>query len=408
MDRTTRRTFLRLPAIALGLGAAALAATSAMAQDRTSVRIGYAVSKTGANAAGAGITTIPNYTLWVKQVNDAGGLTLPDGSKLPIEVVEYDDRSASEEAVRAVERLATQDKVDFILPPWGTGFNLAVAPLMDRFGYPQIAVTAVTDKAPMFAKRWKKSFWFLGGGGDYARGLADVMKAARDKGDINNKVAMVSVADGFGIDLVNGARPALKEAGFDVVYDKTYPLGTSDFGSILNEVKASGADSFIGFSYPPGTFGMTKQAQVSGLNPKIFYLGVGVAFPVYKKMNGENVDGVMSLGGIDPNSKAIADYFKSHTDVVGSPPDSWASAVTYASLQVLEQAIARAGLDRDAVSAEIASGSFDTVLGTISLEDNQLRQLWWTGQWQNGSFVAVNPSDRAGASTPVIPKPAWK
>jgi branched-chain amino acid transport system substrate-binding protein len=408
MNAATRRTFLRLPAVALGIGAAAtaLVATPALAQDV--IRIGYAVSKTGPNAAGAGITTIPNYVLWVKSVNDSGGLSLPDGRKLKIEVVEYDDRSASEEAVRAIERLATQDKVDFILPPWGTGFNLAVAPLMDRFGYPQLAVTAVTDKAPAFAKRWNKCFWFLGGGGDYARGLAGVLKAARDAGSINNKVAMVSVADGFGIDLVNGARPALKDAGFELAYDKTYPLGTSDFASILNEVKASGADTFIGFSYPPGTFGMTKQAQVAGLNPKVFYLGVGVAFPVYKKMNGDNVEGVMSLGGVDPSNPKIAEYFKAHTEVIGSPPDSWASAVTYASLEVLGQAIGRAGLDREAVAKEIATGSFDTVLGTIKLEDNQLRQLWWTGQWQDGTFVAVNPADRTGASAPVIPKPAWK
>lgn len=161
MNNLKRRTLFCL------LSGAALSAVSfshATAQDRTSVKIGYAVSKSGANATGAGITTIPNYKLWVKEVNDAGGLTLPDGKRLPVDVVEYDDRSSAEDAVRFTERLASQDKVDFILPPWGTGFNLAVAPLYDRFGYPQLAVTGVTDKAPDFAARWKKSFWMLGGG----------------------------------------------------------------------------------------------------------------------------------------------------------------------------------------------------------------------------------------------------
>jgi len=403
---------LRLCGLAASICAAiilsAAPVTDAKAQERKSITIGYAVSKTGPNSAGAGITTIPNYVLWVKTVNDAGGLKLPDGTQLPIEVVEYDDRSASEEAVRAIERLATQDKVDFILPPWGTGFNLAIAPLMDRFGYPQLAVTAVTDKAPDFAKRWKKSFWFLGGGSDYAEALADVLAAARDNGTINGKVAMIAVADGFGIDLVAGARPALTEKGFELAYDKTYPLGTSDFGTIVNEAQASGADSFIAFSYPPGTFGLTKQAQVAGFNPKVFYAGVGGAFPVYQKMNGENVAGVMSLGGLDVSSPAIADYFKRHQEAVGNPPDSWASAVTYASLQTLQQAIERKGLDRDAVAQEIAGGEFDTILGKIKLEDNQLRTLWWAGQWQNGAFVGIAPSDRQGASAPVVPKPAWK
>ncbi len=129
---------------AVGLSAVLFSATAepAIAQERTSVKIGYVVSKTGANAGGAGITTIPNYVLWVKEIKDAGGLELPGGKRLPIEVIEYDDRSSAEEVVRATERLATQDKVDFILAPWGTGFNLAVAPLFDRFGYPQLAVSA--------------------------------------------------------------------------------------------------------------------------------------------------------------------------------------------------------------------------------------------------------------------------
>jgi len=35
--------------------------------------------------------------------------------------------------VRAIERLATRDEVDLILPPWGAGSNLAIAPLMARF-----------------------------------------------------------------------------------------------------------------------------------------------------------------------------------------------------------------------------------------------------------------------------------
>lgn len=405
-----RRGVLRLAAlaasaaIAYGVGGA----TASHAQDRSSVKIGYAVSKTGVNAAGAGVTTIPNYKLWVDDVNKAGGLKLPDGSQLPIEITEYDDRSAAEEAVRAIERLATQDKVDFILPPWGTGFNLAIAPLMDRLGYPQLAVTAVTDKAPEFAARWKKSFWLLGGGSDYAKSLAGVMATARGAGTINNKVAMISVADGFGIDLVNGARPALTEAGFELAYDKTYPLGTTDFGTLVNEAQASGADTFIAFSYPPGSFALTKQAQVVSFNPKVFYLGVGVAFPIYPKMNDGNVEGVMSLGGVDTGSEEIASYFERHTALNGQPPDSWASAVTYASLQMLQQAIERKGLDRDAVSQELSSGEFDTILGTIRMEDNQLRTLWWTGQWQDGKFVAIAPADREGAGEAVIPKPAWK
>ena len=120
MNMLSRRRVLRSIGSSVAL-AAALTCLPALARDRTSVKIGYAVSKTGPNAGGANITTTPNYVLWVKEVNEAGGLELPDGARLPIEVIEYDDRSSAEEVVRAIERLANQDQVDFILPPWGTG-----------------------------------------------------------------------------------------------------------------------------------------------------------------------------------------------------------------------------------------------------------------------------------------------
>lgn len=407
MTTVTRRRALRYIGMSTAL-LAAIASSSATAQDRTSVKIGYAISKTGPNAGGAGITTLPNYQLWVKEVNDAGGLELPDGKRLPIEVIEYDDRSSAEEVVRSIERLATQDKVDFILPPWGTGFNLAVAPLFDRFGYPQLAVSAVTDKAPEFVRRWKKSFWLLGGGSDYTDALAGLLTKAHGEGKINNKIAMISVADGFGIDLVTAARPSFKEAAFDVVYDVTYPAGTTDFTPMINEAAASGADTFVAFSYPPETFAITQQAQVAKFSPKVLYLGVGTGFPDYGAKNGANAEGIMSLGGIDPKNEANAAYRKRHEEVIGKAPDLWGSVVTYASLQMLEQAIKRRGLDRDAVSEELSTGTFETALGEVKLEDNQLRKLWFGGQWQNGQFVAVAPVEREGAVPAILPKPEWK
>ena len=393
---------LGVAAVALGVG------SGATAQEKNSITIGYAVSKSGPNAGGADMTVTPNYELWVHEVNEAGGLTLPDGRQLPIEVVEYDDRSSAEEVVRGVERLATQDKVDFILPPWGTGFNLAVAPLMARFGYPHLAGAAVTDKADEFVDRWDTSFWFMGGGADYTGALAEILVAAREAGTINNQIAMVSVADGFGIDLVNAARPSFEEAGFEIVYDKAFPPPTSDFSTILSEAEATGADSFVAFSYPPHTFALTKQAMVANYSPPVFYLGVGAGFPVYPKIAGGSVEGVMSLGGIDPSNDLNAQYRAKHEAVVGRPPDYWGSVLIYASLEMLGQAIERVGLDRAAVTKELSTGTFDTVLGKTSLENNQLRTIWWTGQWQDGVFVAVAPGDLSGSADVKLPKPGWE
>src|SRR5437016_3500375 len=78
-------------ALAAAAALALIAAAPALAQDK--IRIGYAVAKSGPNAPGAGITTIPNYKLWVTDVNAAGGINV-GGKKMQIEVVEYDDQSS--------------------------------------------------------------------------------------------------------------------------------------------------------------------------------------------------------------------------------------------------------------------------------------------------------------------------
>lgn len=392
---------------ALAVSAAAmLAIAPASAQDK--IKIGYAISKTGPNAGGASITQIPNYEMWVKEVNGKGGLLI-GGKRVPIEVVEYDDRSNSEEAVRAVERLVTQDKVDLLFPPWGTGLNLAVGPVFNKYGYPQLTFSAVTDRAPELAKRWPNSFWLLGTSKQYVDALAALLKKMRDEGKIGPNVAMISIADGFGIDLSQAARKSFADAGFKLAYDKSYPIGTQDLSPLIGEAQRSGADTFVAFSYPPDTMALTEQSKVASYAPKVMFLGVGVGFPMYPQRFGANAEGIMSLGGWSKDNASTAAYAKKHEEMFKRGPDRWGSQIGYSSLQMLEQAIERVGkIDRPAIIKELQTGTFDTVLGKVKLVDNQMIDNYWLiGQWQDGFFVGVAPQ-RAGVGTPIVPKAPWK
>ena len=79
----------------------------------------------------------------------------------------------------------------------------------------------------------------------------------------------------------------------------------------------------------------------------------------------------MGIGGWNADSPALKAYLKRHTEVIGREPDRWASPITYASLQVLQQAIEKVGkIDRDAVIKELQTGTFDTIIGKIKLEGN--------------------------------------
>jgi branched-chain amino acid transport system substrate-binding protein len=384
--------------------AGALLAPAAQAQD--TVKIGWAISKSGPFGPGAAVTTLPNYQVWVKDVNDAGGLNVK-GKKMKIEVIEYDDRSNSEEMIKAVERLATQDKVDFILPPWSTGMNLAAAPVLNKYGYPHLAVTANTNRAPEMVKRWPNLTFWLGLPSELIDGLVDMLSTLRKDGKIGTKIAMAAVGDQFGIEQSTAAREGLKKAGFELVYDKSYPFGSQDLQPIVKDAQAANPDAFVAFSYPPDTIGLTDQSKIAGFSPKVFFVGVGTAFPLFKGKFGAGAEGVMGIGGSNADLPGIKGYIQHHKEVIGREPDRWASPITYASLQVLQQAIERVGLDKAAVVKEINTGSFDTIIGKVKLVDNLYKGIWAVGQWQGNDFYGIAPK-QAGARTPIVPKPAWQ
>ena len=119
---------------------AALPRRRAWAQGSGPVKIGMSQPQTGSLGQG-GKAELVAIRMWVDDVNKKGGLMIKEfGKRIPIEVTEYDDTSNVETMLRLSERLMTQDKVDFVLPPWSTGFNLAAAPVYARNGYPQLTV----------------------------------------------------------------------------------------------------------------------------------------------------------------------------------------------------------------------------------------------------------------------------
>lgn len=405
MKNQNRRDFVRV----LGATAASVTAPfAARAQSgATPVRIGWAISKTGPFAGGAASAQLPNYQLWVSDVNKAGGLSV-GGTKRLIEVVEYDDRSQPEEAVRAVERLITQDKVDFVLPPWGTGLNMAVAPAFKKGGYPMIAPSFITDRMPELVKRWDNIFSLLNPASAYADGIVALLAYLRQMNRIGNKVAMVNVTDQFGLELAAAAKKALMASKFELVTTNSYPISTQDLTPIIADVQRSNPDVFLAFSYPPDTLGLTEAARVRGFNPKVFYAGVGTALPVFAGKFGGNSEGVMGPGGWNPGSDVIKAYTERYKAFTGHSPEQWVSVLCYSGLQALQQAIEKVGtLDRAAVVAALGANSFNTLMGPLRFDNHILKNGWLVGQWQNGVFRGVAPTRQEGAA-PIIQKPAWK
>ncbi|WP_413721052.1 amino acid ABC transporter substrate-binding protein [Silicimonas sp. MF1-12-2] len=398
-----RRTILKTAAAAtLALGIA----SPALAQD--ALKIGAVGPKTGPLAGGAEVTFWPNVRLWAHDVNEAGGIDV-GGTKRMVEIIEYDDQTNPGETIKAVQRLATQDEADFILAPYGTGLNIASAPIFERFGYPMVTHTAISDQIEDLSSKFPNMYFLLGGATGLSGGVVEVLSQMRDAGEIGNTVAMVNVADAFGIELAEVGKPQLEAAGFEIVYESSYPLGTQDLSPVIKGAKDANPDAFVAWSYPPDTFGLTEQAMIEGLAPKAFYTAVATAFPAYAGRFGAAAEGVLGAGGVYADGDAFKEYAARHEAVTGAKPDYWASAPAYASFQILQQAIEGAGTtDKAAVAEYIGNNGFDTVIGRVEWDENNSNAKYWTvGQWQGGVFKGVASTGREGAVA-AMPKTGWE
>ena len=98
------------------------------------ITIGAARPISGVNAIFEQAHFGPAYKLWVKDVNDAGGLNVA-GKKLPIVMKVYDDQSDLDTSLRLQTQLMEQDKVDFMFAPCSTAFLFASAGLQNDHKY---------------------------------------------------------------------------------------------------------------------------------------------------------------------------------------------------------------------------------------------------------------------------------
>ena len=371
------------------------------------VRIGYTLSATGPYAVGAGITQAPNYTLWQEQVNAKGGLAVKGEGRRMVEFLTIDDRSEIETAVRFYEKLATDDKVDLLLPPWGSAMNFAIAPVAGKYGYPMIGPTAISGKFKELAQQLPYFYTILVQPAPQMQAVAALLRDLRDQGKIK-KVAVAYVNDLFGIELNAATGPAFKAAGLEVVDTKSYPLGAKDLSPVLKGFKDAGADAFVGLTYPPDNILVTTQAKEVDWNPAVFFTGVGTAFPFYRDRF-KGAEGVMGIAGWNPKVKfaGAKEYFDAHVKKHQKEPDRWASAFVYASLQILERCVGEVGLDRPKIKAMLDATEFQTVAGPIKFAKGEnVTPPGIVGQWQKNEFELVWPK-ASSTGTAVVPKPAW-
>lgn len=340
--------------------AVALGAVSGAQAAQEPVRVGFSISRTGIFAKGAQ-SQMTAYELWRDQVNARGGLNVA-GTKRPVKFVWYDDESNPSKIGPIYEKLINNDKVDLLLAPYSTPNHLAVAGVVEKYKFPLIGNTA----ASVALRKVNPGYiWFVTSA--YPdRIAADLVALAKENGV--KSAAVIGNVLPFAQENRQFLLPALKKAGIAVKVDEKYPPNISDMTTILTKIKNAKVDAVIALSYPADSFLYMKQAKEIGIKAPIQFLLVGPTIPVFAKAFGSGADGIVTIGHWSPHqkawprAKAFHDAYKARFKVA---PDALDSALAYMSLEILEQAVAKAGLNRAKLRKAIADGSFQTINGPV-------------------------------------------
>jgi branched-chain amino acid transport system substrate-binding protein len=389
--RVTRR------GIAVGIGAAGLiiaasfAAAPGTAQNNDPIKIGFSMAVTGPLAPN-GKQSLLGAKIWEEEVNAKGGLL---GHK--VELVTYDDQSKPDAVPGIYTKLLDVDKVDLVMGPYGTNLNAPAMPIVMQKGKVFIGFFALDINAEF---HYPKYFSMLSTGPKpreaFTEGFFQVAAAQNPK---PQTLALSSEDAEFARNACDGARENAKTYGFKIIYDKTFPPGTTDFSPVIRALQAANADLVVFCSYPLSSVGIVQSANELGLNPKL--LGgamVGLQATVFKDRLKSKLNGIVNYETWVPSPKMMApakaffEKYQERAKAAGVDPlGYYLGGWGYADFQLIGQAIEGAkSLNDDKIADYLRTHEFKTIMGDISFGKN--------GEWTKSQFMQVQYHDITDAA----------
>jgi branched-chain amino acid transport system substrate-binding protein len=389
----TWRSFAWL-VLASAASSAILNGSSALAQDV--IRIGAPLALTGA-LADSGKKQKLGFDLWLERVNKAGGISV-GGKPYKVELVTYDYQTDGRRAGELAEKLINDDKVSFMIAPFGSGHTKITAAVAERYGVP---IVAVASSEAVHDQGFKYLFGTLAPSGVLIEAMLTKFKAAMPG---LQSIAILGRDDVFPKLMADLMKGAAEKAGLKVVYSGTYPIGTVDHSAALTAMRQVKPDWIYITGYSQDLILARKQMADLALNAPIVTMITG---PVYKEFIdalgplAENVTSVSWWHWATPfKSDDVFGTTKEFYDAVvkatgGTEPD-YVNASSAASLIVLQKAIEKAGsLDRERVRTALAQMDIMTFFGPIKFRAdgmNETRALPLI-QIQGGKPVLIYPDE---------------
>ena len=345
----------------LFVAAALLAGAVAHAQERT-VKIGAALSMTGA-AAVYGATQKNGVALAVEQLNAAKAVP---GVKL--EAVVEDDGSVKEQGINVFQRFINQYKVNAIIGPTLSTTATAADPIAQMSKVPVVAVsntspTGITDIGDYI---WRVSL-------TEKQVIPGAMKAAQAKLGFKTAGVLYGNDDVFtkaGYDVM---KATLEQLGVKTLGTQTFAKPDRDFNAQITALRNLKPDILVVSALAENASAIVAQARQLGWTGPIMG-GNGFNSPAFIKNAGPAAEGVLVGTAWNSASTAPANVkFKEAMAAKGFAADQFA-AQAYTGVLVIAEAVrlssGKGG--RDDIKAGLAKvKDLDTPLGKFSFLPNR-------------------------------------
>jgi branched-chain amino acid transport system substrate-binding protein len=347
------------------------------------IRIGFGMALTGPLAPN-GKSALLAMKIWEDDINAKGGLL-----GRPVKLVYYDDKSSPSEVPAIYTKLLDVDHVDLIVGGYATNMLAPAMPVVIQHNRLFIGILGIAVNSEF---DYPKYFAMIPSGPDpkpaFTKGFFDIAMTQDPK---PTTIAIVGADAEFSRNAADGARTNAKAAGPKIVYDRTYPPATTDFGPIVRAIQATNPDLVVVCSYPLDSVGMVRAINEIGFKPKM--LGgamVGLQATVFKTQLGPLLNGIVNFDFWLPVKTMD---FPGVTDLIAkyqtrAPTEGvdllgyYMAPFGYGYLQILGEAIAATqSLDDDKLADYIHSHTFKTVLGDISFAAN--------GEWAQSRVLQV-------------------
>ncbi len=369
------------------------------------ITLGAAVSETGKYAR-EGKDTRQGYNTWLQWVNEEyGGIKVGD-DRYMVDIVYYDDEGDPDTAANLVEKLITDDEVDFLLGPYSSGLTMSTSAIAEKYG--MIMVEGNGSSESIFERGFQNIFAVLTPAGNYAQ---SALKALSDQGASSVVIAYEDTA--FPTSVGIGAEKWAKEYGMEVLAVETYPVDVADVTAIMTKFRDLDPDVFVGGGHFNDALLFVRAAEELGFSPEMV-ITVGPSNPEFVAEVGDSANYIIGPTQWEATMSWEDEYFGTPADFAARYEEMWGEPPTYqaaestATALALQLAIEQAGsLEMDAVRQALFDLDAMTFYGPINFDETGKNAAKPMGaiQIQDGVINVVAPPEAAVAD--LIPMVPW-